>query len=117
LSLSTATPSLGGTLPKLATLKIGYEVPRYNYQQGLRGCTIPTIGFDRSEKLEMFRKSTSMREKLSLASSALDEADEGSSPGTINVLATQAEASMSSTSFTIPRRSTIDADVRSFFIL
>ena len=52
-----------------------------------------------------------MRGQSSLSSNVLSEEDEDEVSSTINVLAAQTEASMSSTSFTIPRRSTIDADV------
>jgi hypothetical protein len=55
-----------------------------------------------------------MLARTSLNSSTLSEEDEEQSSSTINVLAAQTEASMSSTSFAIPRKSTIDADVSSF---
>jgi hypothetical protein len=114
LALSTATPSLGGALPKLVTLKIGYEEPHY-YS---RGANVSAAGFGSMETSTLSRKSRqlmSIRPTMSLLSHTLNEEDEEQSPSTINVLATQTEASMSSTSFTIPRRSTIDADV-SFFV-
>jgi hypothetical protein len=57
-----------------------------------------------------------VRARTTLDSRALSEKDEEKSSELINVLATEAEASMSSTSFTIPRRATIDADVSLFFI-
>jgi hypothetical protein len=117
LSLSTATPSLGGALPKLATLKIGYEVYHNNYQYD--GSVVRAAGFisaDFSKQSRKLRRPISMRAQSSLSSSALEDVDEDESPSTINVLATQTEASMSSSSFAIPRRSTIDADVSlSFF--
>ena len=56
-----------------------------------------------------------MRAHTSISSSMANGDDSEYSDGTINVLSTQTEASMSSTSFSIPRRSTIDADVSSFF--
>ncbi len=52
-----------------------------------------------------------LKARTSLGSSTLSEEDEEQSLSTINVLAAQTEASMSSTSFAIPRKSTIDADV------
>ncbi len=64
-----------------------------------------------------FSKSSSrmrMRAQTSLSSNGLTEDDGLESSNTVNVLATQTEASMSSTSFAIPRRSTIDADVSLF---
>lgn len=121
LSLSTATPSLGGAPPKLATLKIGYEVSRdiryistYSKPQYLAAA-----GF--MDECSSLRRSksfglTKMKARSTLSSSALgEEKEEEQSSPTINVLAAQTEASMSSTSFAIPRRSTIDADVSSLF--
>ncbi len=61
-----------------------------------------------------FSKSSSpmrMRAQTSLSSNGFTEDDGLGSSNTVNVLATQTEASMSSTSFAIPRKSTIDADV------
>jgi len=112
LSLSTATPSLGGALPKLATLKIGYEAYRYNYRGETNALHESSLLSGESFKLSRkLRLPTSMRSMSYLSSSTMDEAEEDQSPSTINVLATQTEASMSSASFAIPRRSTIDADV------
>jgi hypothetical protein len=56
-------------------------------------------------------KRMQLKARTSLGSSTLSEEDEEQSLSTINVLAAQTEASMSSTSFAIPRKSTIDADV------
>jgi hypothetical protein len=60
------------------------------------------------------KKTSRMLAFSSLNSSEVAEDDEQYSSNTINVLATKTEASMSSTSFAIPRRSTIDADVSLF---
>jgi hypothetical protein len=115
--LSTATPSLGGALTKLATLKIGYEVPRYNYDYDrvFTKCS-KSAGFMGSGL--MSRKSLpykKMRAQTSLSSNGLSKQDGNESSELVNVLATETEASMSSTSFNIPRRATIDADVSLFF--
>jgi len=109
LSLSTAIPSLGGAPPKLATLKIDYEKPSYN-RRGLS----PGVEFFKEATLcksTRFAVPRRMLASTSLNSSTLSEEDEEQSLSTINVLAAQTEASMSSTSFAIPRKSTIDADV------
>ncbi len=55
------------------------------------------------------------RERASLTAKPIIEEDEGQTRNEVNVLSTTTEASMSSTSFAIPRRSTIDADVSFFF--
>lgn len=57
----------------------------------------------------------SFRARSSLNSKEIAEENEDSSETerTVNVLGTNTEASMSSSSFAIPRRSTIDADVSS----
>ncbi|CAF2559137.1 unnamed protein product [Rotaria sp. Silwood2] len=110
LSLSTATPSLGGVPPKLATLKIGYEAPDYDYDRARnlnKAGLLSNSSQSCSTKPYVCRK---MVTQLSLASSRLEEADEQQPLNMVNVLAAQAEASMSSTSFAIPRRATIDAD-------
>jgi hypothetical protein len=113
--LSTAVPSLGGALPKLATLKIEYETSRVFYNQAkskgfgfFSSSTNSSIG---SSSYNMPR----MRAHTTLSSGMTNEDEQ--SEGTINVLSTQTEASMSSSSFSIPRRSTIDADVSSFFYM
>ena len=115
LSLSTATPSLGGALPKLATLKIGYEVPRYNYNYNnicLAQCAKRSSRFSASNLLPGTPSFMRNRAQSSFTSSATEDFQDQSD--IVNVLAAQTEASMSSTSFTIPRRATIDADVSSF---
>ena len=116
MSLSTATPSLGGAPPKLATWKIGYETPRYDRLSVLESQSVMLC----AESRQFSKRSSFMRPraKTSLSSNGIfgeDEEDKEIS-NTVNVLATQTEASMSSTSFAIPRRSTVDADV-SFFVL
>lgn len=67
----------------------------------------------RSKKAKGF---VSFRGRSALASKQLSEDDEDydKTPNTVNVLSTTTEASMSSSSFAIPRRATIEADV-SFF--
>ena len=115
LSLSTATPSLGGALPKLATLKIGYEVPRYNYDYDRVGCAsvqLKSASFMSRKALPMMR----MRAQTSLGSSVRSDGEDDKSSELVNVLATETEASMSSASFNIPRRATIDADVSLLFL-
>ncbi|CAF1452317.1 unnamed protein product [Rotaria sordida] len=109
LSLSTATPSLGGVPPKLATLKIGYEVPYYDYDRTHNLCATGLLESSASslKKSSGFMR---MRAQTSLASSSLEETNERQPSNMVNVLAAQTEASMSSTSFAIPRRTTIDAD-------
>jgi hypothetical protein len=113
--LSTATPSLGGALQKLATLKIGYEVPHYNYDRVFTQCSKSAsflgVGL-MSRKSLPYKK---MRAQTSLSSNGLSKQDGNESSELVNVLATETEASMSSTSFNIPRRATIDADVSLFF--
>ncbi|CAF3599237.1 unnamed protein product [Rotaria sp. Silwood1] len=110
LSLSTAAPSLGGVSPKLATLKIGYEVSSYDYD---RLSNLRLSGLSLGSPVDFARKSSrfvKMRARASLNSSAVVEGNEQQSLDVVNVLAAQTEASMSSTSFAIPRRATIDAD-------
>jgi hypothetical protein len=123
LSLSTATPSLGGAPPKLTTLKIDYYHPHYDYDRlatlndssqessmmylrsaGLCESTSPALQSKKSKGFVSFRGRSSLSSKQILE-------DDQTTTNTVNVLSTTAEASMSSTSFTIPRRSTIDADV------
>lgn len=109
--MSTATPSLGGAPPKLKTLKIGYPVPSYDYD---RIQSIPTIG-SLTIGCDYLPPQANRRTKMigvTSLSSTLSEQSQGFTPGNIvNVLATNTEASMSSASFAIPRRATIDADV------
>ncbi|UJR33431.1 hypothetical protein I4U23_020876 [Adineta vaga] len=119
LSLSTATPSLGGTPPKLNTLKIDYYRPRYNYrndydclaESGLEQASnlcyagldeAPRAASKKSKAFVSFRG----RSDLNLKKTS----EESENPNTVNVLSTTTEASMSSSSFAIPRRSTIEAD-------
>ncbi|CAF3952179.1 unnamed protein product, partial [Rotaria sordida] len=109
-SLSTSTPSLGGAAPKLATLKVNcrqYHAIPQRSMSSVPG-SIPTIGasFSRTS-----RKLSNVREQTSLISSASSyNDDEDTSQSIVNVLGSKAEMSFSSTSFTIPRRSTINAD-------
>ena len=116
MSLSTATPSLGGALPKLATLKIGYEVVRYDHDydryRGLESARFMSA----SKSMKKSFGLPSLRPRLSFASSGVTEEDEEKSTNSVNVLAAETEAGMSSSSFTIPRRATIDADVSSSLI-
>ncbi|CAF1079090.1 unnamed protein product [Rotaria sp. Silwood1] len=120
-SLSTATPSLGGTPPKLNTLKIDYCKPPVTYhRQRSLSETNRLECYDAVAEQEMairpqmkrlkgaFR---SFRGKSSLAyDPTIEDTDEESAETTVNVLASKTETSMSSTSFVIPRRSTIDSD-------
>jgi hypothetical protein len=121
LSLSTATPSLGGAPPKLTTLKIDYYRPSYNHYQ--------LNDFDENDydraiecrrvacvqaspiRLKKLRGFPSFRARSSLNSKPIAEEKELNTENIVNVLSTTTEASMSSSSFSIPRRSTIDADV------
>ena len=57
-----------------------------------------------------------MRAQTSLSSNGISEKEEKNHQELVNVLATETEASMSSASFNIPRRATIDADVSLFFL-
>ncbi|CAF4346727.1 unnamed protein product, partial [Adineta steineri] len=120
LSLSTATPSLGGAVPKLGTLKIGYLVPRYNSYRSPKFEMMDDL-YEEAEthclKAASFQsKSFAFSKRRAKTSLNSIETDELEAPGTINVFASQTEASMSSSSFTIPRRATIDADVCLLFI-
>lgn len=113
MSLSTATPSLGGALPKLTTLKIGYEVARYDHGYDRLGGLESARFMSASKQMKKSSGLPNLRPRLSFASSGVTEEDEERSTNSVNVLATETEASMSSSSFTIPRRATIDADVSS----
>ncbi|CAF4353058.1 unnamed protein product [Rotaria sp. Silwood2] len=109
-SLSTATPSLGGAAPKLATLKVNcrqyHGVPQRFMRSSAHGTLPMGASFSRTS-----RKLSDVREQASLISSASSyNDDEDMSRSIVNVLGSKAEMSFSSTSFTIPRRSTIDAD-------
>jgi len=124
LSLSTATPSLGGAPPKLTTLKINYYQPPYNrfsdydrlaadseFCEKADHFCVQSASLRESKKSKGF---VSLRSRLSLNSKRIVEEDEEATSNTVNVLSTTTEASMSSSSFAIPRRSTIDADVSLF---
>ncbi len=125
LSLSTATPSLGGAPPKLTTLKIDYYQPRSYIQRDLSDleCRAEDLSLASkhfclnavSYKSKKSRGFVSFRGRSSLKSKPTVEESEIDTENTVNVLSTTAEASMSSTSFAIPRRSTIDADVSFLF--
>ncbi|CAF3019854.1 unnamed protein product [Rotaria sp. Silwood2] len=109
-SLSTATPSLGGAAPKLATLKVNcrqyHGVPQRVMSSYAGGISAMSTSFSKTS-----RKLSDVREQTSLISSASSyNDDEDTSRSIVNVLGSKAEMSFSSTSFTIPRRSTIDAD-------
>ncbi|CAF2064069.1 unnamed protein product [Rotaria magnacalcarata] len=121
-SLSTATPSLGGTSPKLSTLKIDYyKPPLPTYRRPTR--QIRSALVDRVEYLDAVELQcaslTSRRSKGAFRSfrgksslnddSAMEENDEAAETQ-VNVLTSTTETSMSSASFVIPRRSTIDSD-------
>jgi hypothetical protein len=130
LSLSTATPSLGGAPPKLMTLKVNYyQRPNYRADQCyfssiaeeadmeddvcyLQSAGLAELSVQPSRKRKGF---ASFRERSSLNSKSVDGKETTEAENTVNVLSTTAEASMSSTSFAIPRRATIDADVSVHF--
>jgi hypothetical protein len=124
LSLSTATPSLGGAPPKLTTLKINYYQPSYNRFSDYDRLAAESELCEKADHfclqsapLRESKKSkgfVSLRGRLSLNSKRIVEEDEEATSNTVNVLSTTTEASMSSSSFAIPRRSTIDADVSLF---
>jgi len=126
LSLSTATPSLGGAPPKLTTLKIDYYQPRYYAEERLSDveCKAQILSLKsnsflthfKAEKSKKSRGFVSFRGRSSLNSKPTVEENGMDTENTVNVLSTTTEASMSSTSFAIPRRSTIDADVSFLFV-
>lgn len=60
---------------------------------------------------KMGRPRLSFRGRSSLSSKEIAEENYPTTTDTVNVLSTTTEAGMSSSSFAIPRRSTIDADV------
>ncbi|CAM4962810.1 unnamed protein product [Rotaria socialis] len=121
-SLSTATPSLGGTPPKLSTLKIDYYKPSPpTYHRPTRKSQ--AVVMDRGESLDaielqcasLYSKRSkgafrSFRGKSSLNYDPTIEENNEAAETQVNVLTSTTEASMSSTSFVIPRRSTIDSD-------
>lgn len=123
LALSTATPSLGGAPPKLNTLKIAYYQPHYDHHEDydrLEACGLEDLktsalcdfGLDGVDVVSKKSKGfVSMRGRSSLRKQRIAEEKEEESPNTVNVLSTTTEASMSSASFAIPRKSTIEADV------
>jgi hypothetical protein len=123
LSLSTATPSLGGAPPKLTTLKIDYYQPRYSHdrsdalEEAEDFCLRAKSGFlsSASRQSKKSRGFSSFRARSSLNSKQIVEENGLDTQNAVNVLSTTTEASMSSTSFAIPRRSTIDADVSFLF--
>ncbi|CAF2050164.1 unnamed protein product [Rotaria magnacalcarata] len=119
-SLSTATPSLGGTPPKLSTLKVDYYKPPMIYH--VPSYALESSILDESESLDSsagkFMKLSTNRSKGAFRSfrgksslnydSTIGENDEAAETQ-VNVLTSTTEASMSSASFVIPRRSTIDS--------
>ncbi|CAF1195937.1 unnamed protein product [Adineta ricciae] len=109
LSLSTAMPSLGGVSPKLRTLAVSYKVFN-NYRRRSSSSDAPTNCLRSSVKKN--KKSLKVSKRCSPAfehSLSVDDSDSESSHS-VNVLTTRTETSMSSTSFTILRPATIDAD-------
>jgi len=119
LALSTAKPSLGGTPPKLNTLRVNYYTPpvrHYDYDRiapqslALEDCALESSMMLKSARLMSKSRSFALRGRKQLESkeeSSLVDEDE---PNMVNVLETKTEASMSSASFAIPRRATIEAD-------
>ena len=112
---------MGGSPPKLETLKIDYRYPRSrdydrirsdnleNQRYALADCGLMAEAqtFSRKSASRSFRGITNLKSR----SSTITEEDDMSRSNSVNVLETKAEASMSSTSFSIPRRATIEADV------
>ena len=111
------------------TWKIDYYRPQYNYHQSsdydrlgkldelcLQSSALCDMGSaEFSSVSKKSKRFMSLRGRSSLSSKQIiEEEEDHSAANTVNVLSTTAEASMSSTSFTIPRRSTIDADVSCF---
>ena len=111
MSLSTARPSLSGVPPKLATLKIDYKRSSYRAARNIYKSAENDLDFApvRSSAIQC----RSLRLTTALSTDSVSLLDENNLPtqSTINVLAAQTEPSMSSTSFAIPRQSTIEADV------
>jgi len=108
LALSTAAPSLGGALPKLATLKINFETQVFRYA---KKSAFFSVGGSSSLSLSIPRGVPQMRARRRLSTSHSNSDGDDDDDNTINVLSTRTETSMSSTSFSIPRRTTIEADV------
>lgn len=123
-SLSTATPSLGGSPPKLNTLKIGYYYYRppasyrskdlydasveLDYCSELASCSIQEASLFAGDMKK--KKTSNFRARKALSSNAIAEEGGLDTDDTVNVLSTTTAASMSSSSFTIPRRCTIESD-------
>lgn len=114
LALSTATPSLGGALPKLATLKINFE-PEFSILQcasySKKSAFFSSNALSSSKPPRGIPQVRARRHLSSSQSKNDGDDDDDDHPNTINVLSTHTEASMSSASFSIPRRTTIEADV------
>ncbi len=124
LSLSTATPSLGGAPPKLTTLKIDYYQPRYIHHQSydydrlsedMHLQAVELCGAAAPMKSKKSKGFVRLRARSVFHSKPNIEEEGWDTENTVNVLSTTTEASMSSTSFAIPRRSTINADVSFLF--
>ncbi|CAF3032987.1 unnamed protein product [Rotaria sp. Silwood2] len=120
-SLSTATPSLGGTPPKLSTLKIDYYKAPATYSKRILRSESRNLDNYNSLECQLMAESEPMkrskgafrsfRGKSTLAYDPTIEAEDNESAEMkVDVLTSKAEASMSSTSFVIPRRSTIDSN-------
>ncbi|UJR08438.1 hypothetical protein I4U23_012708 [Adineta vaga] len=109
LSLSTAMPSLGGALPKLATMKIGYGIPDY-YRRRSSSTDAPTSCLKSASKYQKKSFTLSKTRSHTYDKSCYESDADDKSSNSINILATQTEVSMSSASFTILRRATINAD-------
>lgn len=123
MALSTAKPSLGGTPPKLNTLKVNYYTPpvrHYDYDRVapqrlcLEDCALESPIMLKSAIVMKKSRSFALRGRKQLESKEENSFVDDDEPNTVNVLETKTEASMSSASFAIPRRATIEADVSLF---
>ncbi len=115
LSLSTATPSLGGAPPKLMTLNVKSYQSSYHRGEKFYHHTRFRPAFFEKFRSEEARAYADTEYSKCLDRRIVDEKETADEENIVNVLSTTAEASMSSTSFTIPRRATIDADVSVHF--
>ncbi|CAF1011597.1 unnamed protein product [Didymodactylos carnosus] len=111
-SLSTATPSLGGTPPKLSTLNVNYKQPYYrpssrDYYADCASAESVTF-YKQSKKVSRLLPKVSMRRNSNAydREAILENDDEDE----VGILVSKAETGLSSTNFTIPRSATIECD-------
>ncbi|CAF4297463.1 unnamed protein product [Rotaria sp. Silwood2] len=120
-SLSTAKPSLGGTPPKLNTLNIDYYKPLVIDSKQIPKTELTDSIASTTSKFAVMHESTptdrwkdvfrSFRAKSLLAHDpTIEDKDAEFDETKVNILASKTAASMSSISFVIPRRSTIDSN-------